>query len=120
MHSQQPNNSATTRLPVTPGGNVMKMTPLTQLQVAVENNVTSDVFYFSMNVPMHVLFAEDGKMGMVFLSSMFLIYIFIFLDCKKFQEWWRNAKNSYNKQVQNVSLTIGMLCISSAKCNVPL
>ena len=39
----------------------MKMNPLTQLQVAIKNNV--DVFYFSVDVPMHVLFTEDGTMG---------------------------------------------------------
>ena len=44
----------------------MKMSPLTQLQVAVKNNV--DVFYFSMDVPMHVLFSEEGKMGKKILS----------------------------------------------------
>lgn len=42
----------------------MKMTPLTQLQVAVKNNV--DVFHFSTNVPMHVLFAEDGEISKFF------------------------------------------------------
>ena len=56
-----PNNSASTLLPINPGGPIMKMNPLTQLQVAVKNNV--DVFYFTINVPMHVLFAEDGKRG---------------------------------------------------------
>ena len=48
-------------LPINPGGSVMKIVPLTQLQVAVKSTV--DVFYFSMNVPMHVLFTEDGTMG---------------------------------------------------------
>ena len=56
-----PHATASTLLPINPGGSIMKMTPLTQLQVAVKNNV--DVFYFSVDVPMHVLFAEDGTMG---------------------------------------------------------
>ena len=37
------------------------MDPLTNLQVAIKNNV--DVFYFSCAVPYNVLFAEDGQMG---------------------------------------------------------
>lgn len=37
------------------------MDPLTNLQVAVKNNV--DVFYFSCTVPYNVLFSEDGQMG---------------------------------------------------------
>ena len=39
----------------------MKMTPLALLQIAVKNSV--DVLYFSTEVPMNVLFAEDGNMG---------------------------------------------------------
>ena len=56
-----PNANASSLLPINPGGAVMKMSPLTQLQVAVKNNV--DVFYFSTNIHAHVLFAEDGNMG---------------------------------------------------------
>ena len=55
------NTSASTLLPIALGGPVMKMNPLTQLQVAIKNSV--DVFYFSVNVPTHVLFTEDGTMG---------------------------------------------------------
>jgi len=39
---------------------VMKMEPLTNLQVAVKNNI--GVFYFAAIVPMHVFFVEQGKM----------------------------------------------------------
>ena len=56
-----PNANASSLLPINPGGAIMKMSPLTQLQVAVKNNV--DVFYFSTNIHAHVLFAEDGNMG---------------------------------------------------------
>ena len=66
-----PNNSASTLLPINPGGPIMKMNPLTQLQVAVKNNV--DVFYFSMNMPMHVLFAEDGNMGEASFRGKYLL-----------------------------------------------
>ena len=56
-----PNQTYNTLLPVTPGGAVMKMSPLNMLQLAVKNNI--DVLYFSTNVPVHVLFTEDGQMG---------------------------------------------------------
>ena len=46
------------------------MDPLTNLQVAVKNNV--DVFYFSCMVPYNVLFAEDGQMGMMNLDKFLL------------------------------------------------
>ena len=41
------------------------MDPLTNIQVAVKNNI--DVFYFSCLVPMHVLFVEGGQMGRSFV-----------------------------------------------------
>lgn len=38
------------------------------LQVAVKNNI--DVFYFSCNIPMHMLFVDDGEMDKrVFLAT---------------------------------------------------
>lgn len=42
-------------------GPIQRMDPLTNLQVAIKNNI--DVFYFSCNIPMHVLFIEAGQMG---------------------------------------------------------
>ena len=56
-----PNMSANTSLPINPGGPVMKMSPLSLLQIAIKNNV--DVLYFSTEVLMNVLFTEDGNMG---------------------------------------------------------
>lgn len=37
------------------------MDPLTNIQIALKNNI--DVFYFSTMVPVNVLFMEDGNMG---------------------------------------------------------
>jgi hypothetical protein len=37
------------------------MDPLTNIQIALKNNI--DVFYFSTFVPVNVLFLEDGQMG---------------------------------------------------------
>jgi len=56
-----PNQTVNVVLGIAPGGPVQKMNPLSQLQVAVKNNI--DVLYFSTRVPMHVLFSEDGQMG---------------------------------------------------------
>ncbi|XP_037566831.1 AP-1 complex subunit beta-1-like [Dermacentor silvarum] len=64
----QPNFPADASLPLSTTGPVQKMDPLTNLQVAVKNNV--DVFYFSCVVPLHVLFVEDGLMDKrVFLAT---------------------------------------------------
>lgn len=63
-----PNQSASTSLPLNTQGPVQKMDPLTLLQVAVKNNI--DVFYISTNVPLHVLFTEDGEMDKkIFLAT---------------------------------------------------
>ena len=44
------------------------MDPLTNLQVAIKNNI--DVFYFAVVMPMNVFFAEDGQMDKrIFLST---------------------------------------------------
>ncbi|XP_059165905.1 AP-1 complex subunit beta-1-like isoform X2 [Physella acuta] len=63
-----PNQSASTSLPLNTQGQVQKMEPLTNLQVAIKNNIS--VFYFSCQIPMHVLFTEEGEMDKKdFLSS---------------------------------------------------
>ncbi|XP_076854109.1 LOW QUALITY PROTEIN: AP-1 complex subunit beta-1 [Brachyhypopomus gauderio] len=55
-------------LPLSTNGPVMKMDPLNNLQVAVKNNI--DVFYFSCQYPISLLFVEDGKMDrQVFLAT---------------------------------------------------
>jgi len=63
-----PNQSVDVSLPLNTSGPVQKMDPLTNLQVAVKNNV--DVSYFATIVPTHVYFAEDGQMEKkVFLAT---------------------------------------------------
>ncbi|XP_068616790.1 AP-1 complex subunit beta-1 [Brachionichthys hirsutus] len=63
-----PNQSIEVALPLSTVGPVMKMEPLTNLQVAVKNNI--DVFYFSCQYPISILFLEDGKMErQVFLAT---------------------------------------------------
>uniref|UniRef100_A0A8C4ZEF2 AP complex subunit beta n=1 Tax=Gadus morhua TaxID=8049 RepID=A0A8C4ZEF2_GADMO len=63
-----PNQTIDVSLPLNNGGPVMKMEPLNNLQVAVKNNI--DVFYFSCQYPISMLFVEDGKMDrQVFLAT---------------------------------------------------
>ncbi|KAG7480842.1 hypothetical protein MATL_G00060550 [Megalops atlanticus] len=63
-----PNQTIEVSLPLSTVGPVMKMEPLNNLQVAVKNNI--DVFYFSCQYPMSILFVEDGKMErQVFLAT---------------------------------------------------
>ncbi|KAK5615310.1 AP-1 complex subunit beta-1 [Crenichthys baileyi] len=63
-----PNQSIEVTLPLSTIGPVMKMDPLNNLQVAVKNNI--DVFYFSCQYPISMLFVEDGKMErQVFLNT---------------------------------------------------
>ncbi|XP_010897169.2 AP-1 complex subunit beta-1 isoform X6 [Esox lucius] len=63
-----PNQTIEVSLPLSTVGPVMKMEPLNNLQVAVKNNI--DVFYFSCQYPISMLFVEDGKMErQVFLAT---------------------------------------------------
>ena len=63
-----PNQSVDISLPLNNTGPVARMDPLTNLQVAIKNNI--DVFYFACVVPIHVFFTEDGAMEKkVFLAT---------------------------------------------------
>uniref|UniRef100_A0A915PPI6 AP complex subunit beta n=1 Tax=Setaria digitata TaxID=48799 RepID=A0A915PPI6_9BILA len=55
-----PNQSVQTLLPCRTNGPVQKMEPLTNLQVAVKNDV--GVFYFAIIVPLNMYFDESGQM----------------------------------------------------------
>jgi len=64
----QPNNTFDASLTLHNHGPVQKMQPLTNLQVAIKNNV--DVLYFSCVIPMHVFCIENGaKDKREFLSA---------------------------------------------------
>ncbi|XP_046842266.1 AP-1 complex subunit beta-1-like [Xenia sp. Carnegie-2017] len=70
LHVSNPlpaNQSSETSLLLNTNGPIQRMDPLTNLQVAVKNNI--DVFYFSCVVPMYVFFVEAGQMDRkVFLA----------------------------------------------------
>ncbi|RZC34202.1 AP-1 complex subunit beta-1 [Asbolus verrucosus] len=68
MGALQPGQTLEYNLPLNTNGPVQRMEPLTTLQVAVKNNV--DVFYYACQVPIQVLFIEDGTLDKrVFLTT---------------------------------------------------
>ena len=63
-----PNQSYEAVLVLNTTGPVQRLDPLTNLQVAIKNNI--DVFYFAVVMPLSVFFAEDGQMDKrIFLST---------------------------------------------------
>ncbi|XP_024891226.1 AP-1 complex subunit beta-1 isoform X1 [Temnothorax curvispinosus] len=63
-----PGSSIETNIILSTTGAVQRMEPLSNLQVAIKNNI--DVFYFACIVPMNVYFVEDGQLDKrVFLST---------------------------------------------------
>lgn len=64
----QPSQSTETTLSLGTTGQVQRMDPLNNLQVAIKNNV--DIFYFACLVHGNVLFVEDGQLDKrVFLTT---------------------------------------------------
>lgn len=61
MPTLPPEGKHDTSLPLNNLGAVLKMDPLSKLQVAVKNSI--DVLYFSTDVPFHILFTEDGALS---------------------------------------------------------
>lgn len=96
-----PNQSSDASLNLVPTGGVQKMDPLTNLQVAIKNNV--DVFYFSCVVPMHVYCVEDGAM-----------------DKRIFLATWKDIppQNEVQFTIENVNLTVDQLSENLQKNNV--
>jgi hypothetical protein len=77
------------------------MDPLTNLQVAIKNNV--DVFYFSCIVPMHVYCTEDGAM-----------------DKRVFLATWKDipSQNEVQYTIENVPLTADQISEKLQQNNV--
>ena len=96
-----PNQTVDVSLPLSNTGPIQKMDPLTNLQVAIKNNV--DVFYFSCIVPMHVYCTEDGAMDKrIFLST------------------WKEIppQNEAQFVIENITLTADQLSEKLQKNNV--
>ncbi|RWS31302.1 AP-1 complex subunit beta-1-like protein, partial [Leptotrombidium deliense] len=87
-----PNMSSDVSFPLNAMGPIQKMDPLTNLQVAIKNNV--DVFYFSCIIPMHVLCTEDGAM-----------------DKRVFLATWKDipSQNEVQYTIENVPMNVDLL-----------
>ena len=81
-----PNQTVSAQLVLTTNGPTLKMDPLTNLQVAVKNNI--EVFYFACVVPIHVYFILDTEM-----------------DKMAFVQAWQDIpeSNEIKQQLQNVN-----------------
>lgn len=64
INTIMPNRSANFSLPINTNGPIQKTELLTTLQVAIKNNI--DIFYFTTQIPMHVLFIEDTDINKSF------------------------------------------------------
>ncbi|CAF4070851.1 unnamed protein product [Rotaria sp. Silwood2] len=63
-----PNQTISTQLILNINGPTMKMDPLTNLQIAIKNNI--DIFYFNCIVPIHIYFVHNGEMDkMTFVQT---------------------------------------------------
>lgn len=77
----QPSQTVPVTLTLNTNGPILKANPINNLQIAVKNNI--DVFYFGVNVPMHVYFVEDGE-----------------IDKKLFLNTWKEIPEQYETQYQ--------------------
>uniref|UniRef100_A0A8D8UH77 AP complex subunit beta n=1 Tax=Cacopsylla melanoneura TaxID=428564 RepID=A0A8D8UH77_9HEMI len=94
-----PSLNVESSLPMATSGAVQRMEPLTNLQVAVKNNL--DVFYFACIVPINVYFTEDGEM-----------------ERKTFLTTWKDipTQNEVQFTLTNISLTADQI-VSRMKNN---
>jgi len=97
-----PNQSASVSFPCRTNGPVQKMEPLTNLQVAVKNNI--DVFYFAIVVPLFVYFEEGGQM-----------------DKRDFLQLWKEIPEQNEVQftvTKSGNLTADDICTKLQRANV--
>lgn len=97
-----PNQSTQVSLELSTDGPVQKMEPLTNLQVAIKNDV--DVFYFATIVPLLVYFGEGGQM-----------------EKREFLEMWKEIpeQNELQFQINNSQgLTADTMCAKLQASNV--
>eukprot|EP00088_Acartia_fossae_P025235 TRINITY_DN2605_c0_g1_i3.p1 TRINITY_DN2605_c0_g1~~TRINITY_DN2605_c0_g1_i3.p1 ORF type:complete len:939 (-),score=328.62 TRINITY_DN2605_c0_g1_i3:859-3675(-) len=87
-------------LPMNTTGAVQKMDPLTNIQVAIKNNV--DVFYFACMAPLHIFFTEEGNM-----------------EKKTFLATWKDipATNELQYTIENVECTSDGISTKMAQNN---
>ena len=87
-----PNQTSNGAVNISGGGPVLRQSPLNLLQIALKNN--AGVYYFSTNVPPHVLLSSDGKM-----------------DKKVFLATWKDipADNEVTTTFTNINMNSGKL-----------
>jgi len=87
-------------LPMSCTGQVQKMDPLSNVQVAIKNSV--DVFYFACIAPLHIYFSEDGAM-----------------EKKTFLATWKDipATNELQYTIDNVECTADGISTKMAQNN---
>ena len=91
-------------LPMNTSGAVQKMDPLTNIQVAIKNNV--DIFYFACIAPLHIFFSEDGNYTILSYSSL-LGSMSGNMEKKTFLNTWKDipAANEIQFTIENVECT---------------
>ena len=101
--SVNPNEGQTldVSVPMTTTGPVQKMDPLTNVQVAIKNNV--DIFYFACLAPIHIFFSEEGNM-----------------EKKTFLNTWKDipTANEIQYTIENVECTSDGIQTKMAQNNV--
>ena len=82
-------------------GQVQKTDPLNLLQMAIKHNL--DVFYFTVQAPIHIFFSKDGNMEM-----------------KTFLNAWKEipATNEVQYTIDNIDCTSDVIEMKMAKNNV--
>ena len=90
-------------VPMSTTGPVQKMDPLTNVQVAIKNNV--DIFYFACLAPIHIFWSEEGNM-----------------EKKTFLNTWKDipAANEIQYTIENVECTSDGIQTKMAQNNVRL
>jgi hypothetical protein len=94
----QPNQTVPATLLLSTNGPILKMSPLTNIQIAIKNNI--DVFYFSVVAPMHAYFAEDGE-----------------IDKRLFLNTWKELPEQNETQFQLSPFQFGMQPSTDDICN---
>jgi AP-1 complex subunit beta-1 len=88
-----PNQTISTQLILNTNGSIMKMDPLTNLQIAIKNNL--DIFYLNSIVPIYVYFLNDGEMDkMTFLQT--------WQDIPEINEVKHQLENSNNLSIDDL------------------
>jgi len=101
VSSLPPNGSQEVSVELRTTGPIQRMEPLTNLQVALKNNV--EIFYFAVTMGLHVFFCEDGAM-----------------DKRVFLATWKDipAENEVQYDLANVSLSADAISAKLTPCNV--